>query len=71
LVATAAESLASRSRRERGGSNTIEHAYTAADPANLVTMSFWTDPHHLYFEVADHGRWRQPGTDPATAAAGS
>ena len=45
-------------------SNTIEHAYTAADPANSVTMSFWTDPHHLYFEVADHGRWRQPDTDP-------
>jgi anti-sigma regulatory factor (Ser/Thr protein kinase) len=45
-------------------SNAMEHAYTVADPADLVTMSFWTDPQHLYVEVADHGRWRQPETDP-------
>jgi len=45
-------------------SNSIEHAYTAADPTNRVTVSFWTDPHHLYIEVADRGRWRQPDTDP-------
>jgi anti-sigma regulatory factor (Ser/Thr protein kinase) len=44
-------------------SNAIEHAYPAADPADLVMMSFWTDPHHLYVEVADHGRWRPPDTD--------
>ena len=45
-------------------SNAIEHAYTAADPADLVTVSFWTELHHLYFEVADHGRWRQPDAEP-------
>jgi anti-sigma regulatory factor (Ser/Thr protein kinase) len=46
-------------------SNAIDHAYTAPKPTDLVQVSFWTRPHHLYLEIADHGRWRQPDTDPA------
>jgi serine/threonine-protein kinase RsbW len=45
-------------------SNAIEHAYTATGPAGTVTVSFWTEPHHLCLEVADRGRWRPPGADP-------
>jgi len=44
--------------------NAIEHAYTTPGPGDLVTVSFGTDPHHLYFEVADRGRWRRPNVDP-------
>jgi hypothetical protein len=36
----------------------------------VVTVSFWTDPHHLYVEVADHGRWREPDADPGYRARG-
>src|SRR5690348_765214 len=32
-------------------SNAIEHAYTAPDSGDLVVLSFWTDPRHLYVEV--------------------
>ncbi len=51
-------------------SNAVEHAYAVPDPADLVTVSFWTDPHHLYVEVADHGRWREPDADPGYRARG-
>jgi serine/threonine-protein kinase RsbW len=44
-------------------SNAIEHAYDAAGPSDLVKVSFWTDPHHLYFEVVDHGRWKEAVTN--------
>ena len=45
-------------------SNAIEHAYVAPGPGDLVTVSLWTGPRHLYVEVADHGRWRWPDADP-------
>jgi len=45
-------------------SNAIEHAYLAPGPADRLTVSFWTGPHQLYVEVADHGRWRRPNADP-------
>jgi serine/threonine-protein kinase RsbW len=47
-------------------SNAIEHAYTAPrpGPADLVEVSFWTTPRHLYLEVADHGRWLRRATEP-------
>ena len=52
-------------------SNAIEHAYTAPGPTHLVQISFWTGRHHLYLEVADHGRWRQPDPNPDHAATAS
>ncbi len=45
-------------------SNAIEHAYVAPGPDDLVKVSFWTEPHHLNFEVADHGRWRVADAHP-------
>jgi serine/threonine-protein kinase RsbW len=45
-------------------SNAIEHAYAAPGPDDMVTVSFWTEPHHLCLEVADHGRWRAQAADP-------
>jgi hypothetical protein len=27
-------------------------------------VSFWTDRHHRYLEVVDHGQWPSPGADP-------
>jgi anti-sigma regulatory factor (Ser/Thr protein kinase) len=44
-------------------SNAIEHAYVASGPDDLVKVSFWTDPQHLYFEVADDGRWKEAVTN--------
>jgi anti-sigma regulatory factor (Ser/Thr protein kinase) len=45
-------------------SNAIEHAYATPGPADQITVSFWTEPHHLNVAVADRGRWRQPKADP-------
>ena len=45
-------------------SNAIEHAYVAPGPGDLVTVSLWTEPRHLYVEVADHCRWQRPDRDP-------
>lgn len=45
-------------------SNAIEHAYLTPGPSDLVAVSFWTEPRHLYIEVADDGRWRPRDTDP-------
>lgn len=44
--------------------NAVEHAYTTPGPDDVVTVSFWTEVHHLYLEVADHGRWRAADPDP-------
>lgn len=38
--------------------NSIEHAYTIPGPDDVVKLGFWTEPHHLYLEVADYGCWR-------------
>jgi serine/threonine-protein kinase RsbW len=51
--------------------NAIEHAYAAPGPGDLVTVSFGTDPHHLYLEVADHGQWRRPNADPGHRGRGT
>ena len=45
-------------------SNVIDHAYSTPGPTDLVAVKLWTEPDHLYVEVADHGRWRQPNPEP-------
>ena len=42
----------------------VEHAGPAPGPDDLVMVSFWTDRHHRYFEVVDHGQGPPPGADP-------
>jgi serine/threonine-protein kinase RsbW len=50
-------------------SNAVEHAYAAPGPADLVKVRFWTEPHHLHVEVADHGRWKA-ATNPGNRGRG-
>ncbi|WP_051581447.1 ATP-binding protein [Pseudonocardia acaciae] len=39
--------------------NAVEHAYDP-DEHGTVELLLWTEPHVLYIEVVDHGRWKPP-----------
>lgn len=51
-------------------SNAIEHAYVVPGPADVVAVHFWTERHHLFVEVQDHGRWKPAAIDPGSRGRG-
>lgn len=50
--------------------NCIEHAYAGAPTAGDVEITFWTDDLKIWFEIVDHGQWREPTVAPEGASGG-
>jgi anti-sigma regulatory factor (Ser/Thr protein kinase) len=44
--------------------NSVEHAYRPSGVGDTVELTFWTEHHTVYFEVADHGIWKVPAGEP-------
>jgi serine/threonine-protein kinase RsbW len=51
-------------------SNCIEHAYRPATVGDSVDVRCWTEPHAVFVEIVDHGRWRTPTGEPTRRGRG-
>jgi anti-sigma regulatory factor (Ser/Thr protein kinase) len=51
-------------------SNCIEHAYRPATVGDTVDVRCWTEPHAVFVEIVDHGRWRTPTGEPTRRGRG-
>jgi len=51
-------------------SNCVEHAYTPRTAEDTVEVTFWTEPHAVYLEIVDHGRWQTPPEQPTHGGRG-
>lgn len=45
--------------------NAIEHAYMPVLAGDIMELTCWTEPHTVFIEVTDHGRWLAPSRGPA------
>ncbi len=44
--------------------NAVEHAYRDQQEPGVIEVTFWTESDALWVEVRDHGRWREPPSEP-------
>ncbi len=51
-------------------SNCIEHAYRPATVGDTVDIRCWAEPHAVFIEIVDHGRWRTPTGKPTRRGRG-
>ena len=51
-------------------SNCVEHAYTPPTADDTVEVTFWTEPHAVYIEIVDQGRWQAPPDQPTHGGRG-
>jgi anti-sigma regulatory factor (Ser/Thr protein kinase) len=51
-------------------SNCIEHAYRPATVGDTVDIRCWSEPHAVFVEIVDHGRWRTPTGEPSRRGRG-
>jgi anti-sigma regulatory factor (Ser/Thr protein kinase) len=51
-------------------SNCMEHAYRPATIGDTVDIRCWTEPHAVFVEIVDHGRWRTPTGEPTRRGRG-
>ena len=50
--------------------NAVEHAYRGQQDPGVVDVTFWTETDALCVQVRDHGRWREPPSEPRPTGQG-